>query len=194
MGLPLALVGLPLRDCVATFQTASDPCATLSMLTYYRTSRSLHFPFWAVCSLSRWIPTGDLVSQLEPTSTRIAFRLFVASLQSTSFVVSQAEGEGAPGPAGPVHLGRTGPTGPRTGRRRTTESRLARAKDRGRCHSVGVWVAGAGKPGVGLLFPHSVGGLRCRHGAQCRPIGRASLQRPWGGRGRLSGHGSVLAV
>ena len=28
-----------------------QPCATLSMLTYYRTSRSLHFPFWAVCSL-----------------------------------------------------------------------------------------------------------------------------------------------
>jgi hypothetical protein len=28
------------------------PCATLSMLTYYRTSRSLHFPFWAVRSLS----------------------------------------------------------------------------------------------------------------------------------------------
>ncbi len=28
------------------------PCATLSMLTCYRTWRSLHFPLWAVCSLS----------------------------------------------------------------------------------------------------------------------------------------------
>jgi hypothetical protein len=30
-------------------RTAARPCATvtLSMLTYYRTSRSLHFPFWA---------------------------------------------------------------------------------------------------------------------------------------------------
>jgi len=28
------------------------PCATMSKLTCYRTSRSFHFPFWAVCSLS----------------------------------------------------------------------------------------------------------------------------------------------
>ncbi len=33
--------------------------------------------------------------------------MFVASLQSTSFVVSPAEGERAPGSSGPVHLGRT---------------------------------------------------------------------------------------
>ncbi len=29
-----------------------SPCATMSTLTYNRTSRSLHFPFWAVWSLS----------------------------------------------------------------------------------------------------------------------------------------------
>ena len=46
-------------DSVHSFGSLADrapregaPCATLSMLTYYRTSRSLHFPFWAVCSLS----------------------------------------------------------------------------------------------------------------------------------------------
>jgi hypothetical protein len=50
-----------------------------------------------LCSmLPFWIPTGDLVCQLEATSRKVACRLFVASPQSTSFVVSQAEGEGAP--------------------------------------------------------------------------------------------------
>ncbi len=44
-----------------------------------------------------WIPTGDLVCQLEATSKKVACRLFVASLQSTSLVVSQAEGEGPAG-------------------------------------------------------------------------------------------------
>jgi hypothetical protein len=47
---------------------ASRPCATLSMLTYYRTSRSLHFPFLGSL-FPFWSPTGDLVCRLEPTST-----------------------------------------------------------------------------------------------------------------------------
>jgi hypothetical protein len=42
--------------------------------------------------------------------------LFVAALQSTSFVVSPAEGEGAPDSPGPVHSGvlryHVGPYGP----------------------------------------------------------------------------------
>ena len=42
------------------------PCATLSMLTYYRTSRSLHFPFWAVCSLSGSQPEIWSVSWKPP--------------------------------------------------------------------------------------------------------------------------------
>ena len=80
------------------------PCATLSMLAYYRTSRSLHFPFWAVCSLSGAQPEIWSVGWNPPVE-RIACRLFLASLQSTSFVVTPAEGEGAPGSSGPVHRG-----------------------------------------------------------------------------------------
>jgi hypothetical protein len=59
------------------------PCATMSMLTYYRTSRSLHFPFGALCSLSGAQPEIWSVSWKPPVH-RTAFRLFVASLQSTS--------------------------------------------------------------------------------------------------------------
>ena len=53
------------------------PCATLSMLTYYRTSRSLHFPFWAVCSLSGTQPEIWSVGWNPPVH-RMAFPLFVA--------------------------------------------------------------------------------------------------------------------
>ena len=55
------------------------PCATLSMLTYYRTSRSSHVPFWAVCSLSGAQPEIWSVGWNPPVH-RIAFRfkLFVA--------------------------------------------------------------------------------------------------------------------
>jgi hypothetical protein len=83
------------------------------MLTYHRTSRSLHFPFRAVCSLSGSQPEIWSVSWKPPVHRiMIAFRLFVASLQSTSFVVSPAEGEGpgAPGSSGPVHSGYPAPT------------------------------------------------------------------------------------
>jgi hypothetical protein len=87
--------------------TPKDPCAAMSMLTYYRTSRTYTSHF------------GQYVPFLDPNRRfglsvgthqyicRIAFRLFVASLQSTSFVVSPAEGEGAPGSSGPVHSGYT---------------------------------------------------------------------------------------
>ena len=83
-----------------------SPCATLSMLTtYYRTSRSLHFPFWAVCSLSGAQPEIWSVGWNPPVHRR-AFRLFVAfPLQSTSFVVSPAGGRGGPGLLWPGTLG-----------------------------------------------------------------------------------------
>ena len=76
--------------------------------------REAHFPFGAVCSLSGAQPEIWSVGWNPPVVGpvhRIAFRLFVAaSLQSTSFVVSPAEGKGAPGSSGPVHSGRSGPT------------------------------------------------------------------------------------
>jgi hypothetical protein len=84
------------------------PCTTLSMFTYYRTPRSLHFPFWAVCSLSGSQPEIWSVSW-KPPVLRIACRLFVVPLISTFRRSSQAEGEGAPGSSGPVHSGQYGP-------------------------------------------------------------------------------------
>ena len=81
------------------------PCATMSTLTYYRTSRSLNFPFWAVCSLLEPNRRFDLSVGTWARVQRIACRLFVVPLNSASLGVSQAEGEGAPGPTGPVHLG-----------------------------------------------------------------------------------------
>ncbi len=76
------------------------------MLTYYRTSRSLHFPFWAVCSLSGAQPEIWSVSWKPPVHRIIAFRLFVA-LPFNQHPSSSAppEGEGAPGSSGPVHWG-----------------------------------------------------------------------------------------
>ncbi len=56
-------------------------CATLSMLTYYRTSRSSHFPFWAVCSLSGSQPEIWSVSW-KPRVHRIACRLFLSIRRS----------------------------------------------------------------------------------------------------------------
>ncbi len=95
---------------------AAAPCATLtrSMLTYYRTltmaSRSLHFPFGAVCSLSGSQPEIWPVSWKRPVR-RIACRLFVVPLNPTFRRSShwQAEGERAPGSSGPVHSGQYGP-------------------------------------------------------------------------------------
>ena len=106
----------------APFCPSTGPCATLSlsMLTYCRTSRSLHFPFGAVCSLSGALGTGDLVCQLEATTGppvhRIAFPLFVATgsalepFNPRPSSSAPPEGEGAPGSSGPVH---SGPYGPR---------------------------------------------------------------------------------
>jgi hypothetical protein len=92
------------------------PCATLSMLTYYRTSRSLHFPFWAVCSLSGAQPEIWSVSW-KLRVHRIAFRLFVAFPLNqrpwTSFVVSPAGGRGGPGLLWPGPLGSAAAQGPR---------------------------------------------------------------------------------
>ncbi len=100
---------VPLLVCAVTSVRApSTPCATLSMLTYYRTSRSLHFPFGAVCSLSGSQPEIWSVSWKRRVH-RIACRLFVFSLISTFRRSSQAEGEGAPGSSGPAHLGHRRP-------------------------------------------------------------------------------------
>jgi hypothetical protein len=88
---------------------SSGPCATLSMLTYYRTSRSLHFPFWAVCSLSGAQPEIWSV-RWKPPVHRIAFRLFVAfPFNQRPSSSAPPEGEGAPGSSGPVHSGQYGP-------------------------------------------------------------------------------------
>jgi hypothetical protein len=62
------------------------PCATLSMLTYYRTSRSSHFPFGAVCSLSGARPEIWSGHRLEPTSTWDGFSV-VRCFPSNSFHV-----------------------------------------------------------------------------------------------------------
>ena len=85
------------------------PCATLSMLTYYRTSRSLHFPFWAVCSLSGAQPEIWSVGWSPPVH-RIAFRLFVAfPFNPRPSSSASPEGKGAPGSSGPVHSGHIRP-------------------------------------------------------------------------------------
>jgi hypothetical protein len=71
---------------------------TLLTGTYYRTSRSLHFPFGAVCSLSGAQPEIWSVSW-KPPLHRMLFGCSLLSLQSTSFVVSPTEGEGPRGRA-----------------------------------------------------------------------------------------------
>ncbi len=72
----------------------------------------LPLPIWG-SMFPFWNPTGvflQSVAHVELEKDKPS--LFVASLQSTSFVVSPAEGEGAPGSSGPVHSGRSGPTPP----------------------------------------------------------------------------------
>ena len=114
-GPPAAGGGGPIpADSSSPHGSRRGPCATLpvSMLTYYRTSRSLHFPFWAVCSLSGSHPEIWSVSWKRPVHG-IACRLFVVPLNPTlrSSSRARAEGERAPGSSGPVHSGRTGPRG-----------------------------------------------------------------------------------
>ncbi len=79
------------------------PCATLSMLTCYRTSRSLHFPFWAVCSLSD--PNRRFGLSVGTHQYLDSFSVVRCSSQSTSFVVSPAGGRGGPGLLWPGPLG-----------------------------------------------------------------------------------------
>jgi hypothetical protein len=84
------------------------------MLTYYRASRSSHFPFGAVCSLSGSQPEIWSVSWNPPVH-RIACRLFVVPLNVPAS--SQAKGEGAPGSSGPPGpLGPIRPEGPGSSR------------------------------------------------------------------------------
>ena len=58
--------------CVRSFGSRADrsppegaSCATMSSHTCYRTSRSFHFPFWAVCSLSGTQPEFSF-GRLQP--------------------------------------------------------------------------------------------------------------------------------
>ena len=100
------LLELCALDMITCLPPSQIPCATLSMLTYYRTSRSLHFPFWAVCSLSGAQPEIWSVGWNPPVH-RIAFRLFVAfPFNQRPSSSAPPEGEGAPGSSGPVHSGR----------------------------------------------------------------------------------------
>ena len=104
-------------DSVHSFGSLTDrapregaPCATLSMLTYYRTSRSSHFPFWALCSLSGSQQEIWSVSWNPPVE-KDSLSVVCVPLIPTFRRSSQAEGERAPGSSGPVHHGPAyGPT------------------------------------------------------------------------------------
>ena len=79
------------------------------MLTYYRTSRSLHFPFWAVCSLSGAQPEIWSVGWNPPVH-RMACRLFVFPLIPTcSGVPARRRVSGPRAPLARTTLGRSGP-------------------------------------------------------------------------------------
>ncbi len=107
------------------------PCATLSMLAYDRTSRSLllvvHFPFWAVlvCSLSGAQPEIWSVGWKPPVH-RIPFGCSLLPLNPTFRRSSQAaegEPELAPGPGLRVLCQWPGPLGYRAPGRYTDASR-----------------------------------------------------------------------
>ena len=73
--------------CVHSFGSRADrsppegaSCATMSSHTCYRTSRSFHFPFWAVCSLSGTQPEFSL-GRLHPHVEKDTLSLFLASSQ-----------------------------------------------------------------------------------------------------------------
>jgi hypothetical protein len=84
------------------------PCATMSTLTCYRTSRSFHFPFWAVCSLSGTQPEFSF-GRLQPHVEKDKPCCFLLPFNPRPSSSAPPEGEGAPGSSGPVHLGRSGP-------------------------------------------------------------------------------------
>ena len=77
-------------------------CATMSSHTCYRTSRSFHLPFWAVCSRSRTQPEFSL-GRLHPHVEKDILSLFVASSQ---FNVLRASTRVRP-PPGPTWPGCT---------------------------------------------------------------------------------------
>ncbi len=99
--------------CIATISAVTEPVpgsrpsrAPLSVLAPLSSLSLGQY----LCSLSGAQPEiWSVGSSWLPPVHRMACRLFVASLQSTSFVVSPAdpEGEGAPRSSGPVHLGRS---------------------------------------------------------------------------------------
>ncbi len=85
----------------------TDSCATMSSHTCYRTSRSFHFPFGAVCSLSGTQPEISLgPSRLHPHVEKGILSLFVASSQFNVLRASLATRVRRPrARPGPVHLG-----------------------------------------------------------------------------------------
>jgi hypothetical protein len=95
--------------CVHSFGSRADrsppegaSCATMSSHTCYRTSRSFHFPFWAVCSLSGTQPEFSL-GRLHPHVEKDILSLFLASSQ---FNVLRASTRVRP-PPGPTWPGCT---------------------------------------------------------------------------------------
>jgi hypothetical protein len=70
-----------------------DPCATMSLLTCYRTSRNFHFPFRAVCSLSGTQPEFSL-GRLHPHVEKDILSLFVASESLQSWHVLRRQPRG----------------------------------------------------------------------------------------------------
>ena len=79
-----------------------EPCATMSLLTCYQTSRSFHFPFGAVCSesLSGTQPEFSL-GRLQPHVEKDILPLFVASSIPRPSASARVRG---PRP-GPLRLG-----------------------------------------------------------------------------------------
>jgi len=96
--------------CVHSFGSRADrsppegaSCATMSSHTCYRTSRSFHFPFWAVCSLSGTQPEFSL-GRLHPHVEKDILSLFLASSQFNVLRASTRVRRPRARP-GPVHLG-----------------------------------------------------------------------------------------
>ncbi len=100
-------------------KSSSKSCATMSSHTCYhdRTSRSFHFPFWAVYSLSVQNPTGvfprrSVTPTLEkdiPLVASVGCQQCFLSIQRPSGVESPSTRVRRPGPPGPTWPGLLGP-------------------------------------------------------------------------------------
>jgi hypothetical protein len=112
----------------------------MSSHTCYRTSRSAHFPFWAVCSLSGTQPELSL-GRLHPHVERDALSLFAASSQFNVLRASTRVRR----PPGPTWPGCTrAEAAPKIGQLKATGMRKARAAG-----VWGSWIAASPGPPVG---------------------------------------------